>query len=97
MKAIRTALVIFALATAGQAQKSQKEFPVHGKVEAVDEAGKKITLNHDKIEGLMDAMTMAYKVEKAEDVKKLKVGDQITATVTGDYILHKVQVVAPKK
>ena len=37
---------------------------------------------------------MKYQVDKPEVVKKIKVGDQIQATVyEGDYTLHDVQVV----
>lgn len=97
MKAFRTTLVILALAAAGQAQQSKKEYPVHGKVEAVDAEAKKLTVNADKIEGFMEAMSMPYKVDKPEVLKTVKVGDEIKATVTGDMVLHNVQVVAAKK
>jgi len=97
MKAFRTAIVIALLATAGQAQQTPKEYPIHGKIEAVDDAGKRVTLNADKIEGFMEAMTMAYKVESIAVLKKVKVGDEIKATVTSDMMLHNVQVVASKK
>ena len=103
MKAIRTsrilvaALAVFALAPTVWAQDTKKEYPVHGKIEAVDQANKKLTVNADKIEGFMEAMTMPYKVDKPDVLKKVKVGDEIKATVTSDMILHNVQVVAPKK
>jgi Cu/Ag efflux protein CusF len=103
MKAIRTshilvaALAVFALAGTAWAQQSKKEYPVHGKIEAVDEANKKVTVNADKIEGFMEAMTMPYKVDKADVLKKVKVGDEINATVTSDMTLHNIKVVAPKK
>jgi Cu(I)/Ag(I) efflux system protein CusF len=97
MRALLTALAIFALATAAPAQQDKKEYPVHGKIEAVDGANKKLTVNADKIEGFMEAMTMAYKIDKPEMLKKIKVGDEIRATVTPDLTLHNVQVVTPKK
>lgn len=68
-----------------------------GKVEAVDAKAGNVTVNHGKVEGWMDAMTMAYYVDKPEVLKTVKVGDEITATVIdGDMVLHNVQVV-PKK
>ena len=63
-----------------------------GRVEVVG-AGR-LTVNHSKVEGWMDAMTMAYPVDKPEALSNLKVGDQISATVfDGDMTLHDVKVV----
>jgi Cu/Ag efflux protein CusF len=47
----------------------------------------------------MDSMTMLYAVDKEDVLKKLKVGDQITAKVyEGDFmVLHDVQVVPEAK
>jgi Cu/Ag efflux protein CusF len=68
----------------------------HGKVEAVTEKG--LTVNGEKVEGWMDAMTMNYPVDKPEVLKKIKVGDTIMATVyKGDTTLHNVQVMPPGK
>jgi Cu/Ag efflux protein CusF len=40
-------------------------------------------------------MTMKYKVDDPKILKKVKAGDEITATVyEGDLSLHKVQVAA---
>jgi hypothetical protein len=51
----------------------------HDKVEAVTDKG--LTVNDEKVEGWMDAMTMSYPVDKPEVLKKVKVGDTIIATV----------------
>jgi Cu/Ag efflux protein CusF len=41
-------------------------------------------------------MTMGYKVDKPEVLKKIKAGDRIMATVyDGDMILHNVEVMPP--
>ena len=65
-----------------------------GKVEGVSESTGKLTVNHGNVEGWMGAMTMAYRVDKPEILKRLKVGDQIKATVyKGDFTLHDVEVV----
>jgi Cu/Ag efflux protein CusF len=75
----------------GQTASAKKSYTFHGKVEAVAPDG--ITVNGEKVEGWMDAMTMKYKVDDPKVLKKVKVGDQITATVyEGDFSLHKVQV-----
>jgi Cu/Ag efflux protein CusF len=77
----------------GQAAPAKKEFTFHGKVEAVNKGDKSLTVNGEKVDGWMGAMTMDYKVDDPSVLDKVKAGDQITATVyEGDYSLHKVQV-----
>jgi Cu/Ag efflux protein CusF len=67
-------------------------------VEKVDLTNKTFTVNGEKVEGWMDAMTMSYVPDKEDVLKKVKVGDQITAKVyDGDFrTLHDIQVVAAK-
>jgi len=76
----------------------KKEHVFNGKVEKVDLANKTFTVKGQKVEGWMDAMTMNYAPDKEDVLKKVKVGDEITAKVyDGDFrTLHDVQVVAPK-
>ena len=75
----------------------KKEHVFKGKVEKIDVAQKTFTINGEKVEGWMDSMTMVYVPDKEDVLKKVKVGDQITAKVyDGDFrVLHDVQVVAP--
>jgi len=80
-----------------KAQQSSAQKPAGhilvGRVEAVSETTGKLTVNHGNVEGWMNAMTMAYPVDKPEMLKSLKAGDQIRATVyAGDYTLHDVEV-----
>jgi Cu/Ag efflux protein CusF len=82
-----------------QAQpKGKKSYVFRGKVEKVDTVTKRLTVTNENVEGWMPPMTMGYSVDKADDVvKRVKAGDQITATVyDGDSMLYNVQVV-PKK
>jgi len=82
-----------AAACLGQNAPAKKSYTFHGKVEAVNADG--LTVNGEKVEGWMDAMTMKYKVDDPKVLKKIKAGDEITATVyEGDLSLHKVQVAA---
>src|SRR5438128_1174065 len=82
-------------ASAWAQQPKGKSHTLAGKVEAVQ--ADTLTVNHGKVEGYMDAMTMPYKVDKPEILKTIKVGDQITSTVyDGDYTLHDVKVVPPQ-
>jgi protein SCO1/2 len=74
----------------------KKAHTFRGKVTAVNASEKTLTVDGEEVEGWMGAMTMEYKVDDPSILKKLKAGDQITATVyDGDPVLHKVQV-APK-
>src|SRR5437588_11906367 len=88
---------------AGQDKKAagksaKKEYTFRGKVEKIDLNAKTMTVNGQKVEGWMGAMTMSYMPDKADVLKNLKVGDEITAKVyDGDFrTLHDVQVVPPK-
>ena len=100
MRASRTShllAVILAVAsvlgtTAIAQQAKGKSHTLEGKVEGVQ--ADRLTVNHGKVEGYMDAMTMPYKVDKPDILKTVKVGDQIAATVyDGDYTLYDVHVV----
>ena len=76
------------------AQGAKKSFTFHGKVESIDAASKSMTVDGNKVEGWMDAMSMKYVVDNADVFKTVKVGDMIEATVyDGDYKLYKVHVV----
>lgn len=88
------ASVVFTVSSFGQSAADKKAHTFHGKVEAVNKDGKSLTVNGEKIEGWMDAMTMNYKVDEPSILDKVKPGDQITATVyDGDYVLHDVKTV----
>src|SRR5262245_46207140 len=77
----------------------KKEHIFKGKVEKIDLANKTFTVNGQKVEGWMDAMTMNYAPDKEDVLKKVKVGDEITAKVyDGDFrTLHDVQIVPASK
>jgi Cu/Ag efflux protein CusF len=101
-KSILALVVVLAtlLASTSRAQDKAKEkgkgMMFHGKVGAVTEKG--LTVNGEKVEGWMDAMTMTYPVDKGDVLKKIKAGDHIMATVyQGDMTLHNVEVMPPDK
>jgi Cu/Ag efflux protein CusF len=78
----------FALA---QPKAKGKSHTLHGKVTEVGATS--LTVDHEKVEGYMDAMVMAYKVDKPESLKGLKKGDMIMATVyDGDYTLYDIKL-----
>ena len=89
-------LLTFPIAIRLPAQGKKKTYTLRGKVESVDAAAKSMSVNHGKVEGWMEAMTMNYQVDNADAFKSVKVGDTIEATVyEGDYKLYKVHIVAP--
>jgi protein SCO1/2 len=78
----------------GKPHPPKKPTRSRGKVEAVNAGTNSLTVNGEKVEGWMDAMTMGYKIDDPAVLKNVKAGDQITATVyEGDMTLHKLQVV----
>jgi|SRR5579871_294107 Cu/Ag efflux protein CusF len=87
---------LFAANAYAQDAAKGKPMTFHGKVEAVTDKG--LTVNGEKVEGWMEAMTMSYPVDKTDVLKKVKVGDTIMATVyKGDLTLHNVQVMPAAK
>jgi Cu/Ag efflux protein CusF len=96
LAAALAAATLFAASTYAQDSAKGKPMTFHGKVEAVTDKG--LTVNGEKLEGWMDAMTMSYPVDKPDVLKKVKVGDTIMATVyKGDITLHNVMVMPATK
>jgi Cu/Ag efflux protein CusF len=90
------AAMLAPLAALLHAQGAKKSFTFHGKVESIDAPSKSMTVDGDKVEGWMEAMSMKYQVDNADAFKTVKVGDNIEATVyDGDYKLYKVHVSKP--
>jgi len=58
-----------------------KQYQLHGEVTRLDPQGKTATINAQKIEGWMDAMSMEYPVKDAQDFSKLQPNECIDATV----------------
>jgi protein SCO1/2 len=92
--------------TAGTGQTASpayKVYKLHGKVVSTDAAKGEATLNHEAIPGLMEAMTMPYKLKDPTILGELHPGDVITADVlvspdpNADYLLDHIVVVAQAK
>jgi cobalt-zinc-cadmium efflux system outer membrane protein len=89
------AIALFSVLAADGQQPARQSYPFRGRVEQVDSATKRLTVNSEAIEGWMGAMTMTYAVSNPEVIDRLRPGLQITATVyTGDLTLYDVAVVS---
>ena len=85
------------------ANTNYKVYHLRGKVVSTDATRGEVTLNHEAIPGLMEAMTMPYKLKDASILGELHPGDVITADVLvspdpdADYLLNHIVVVAQAK
>lgn len=88
-------LVWLTLSHLGAQEAGRKSLTLHGTVESVDTAAKRLTVTNEPIEGSMGAMTMTYPVDNADALNLIKPRDRITAKVyEGDFMLYDVQVVS---
>lgn len=72
-------------ANAGSSVQSSKErdryFCGKGEVISLGEDGITVTIKHERIEGLMGAMTMSFKAEDQEVLKGISPGDHVRFTL----------------
>lgn len=66
-------------------KKATQEYPIRGFIVSVDPTGQSVVLNHEAVPGLMEAMTMSYKLEDPSVASELHPGDKITATLAADH------------
>jgi len=72
------------------AAETGKQYPIKGKVIAVDPGKSSVKLDHEEIPGLMPAMEMDYSVEDAKLLEGIKLDDQIRGELrveSGKYII----------
>ena len=91
--AVGAMLLLLLAGLLAQTPNGKKSHILRGKVESVDADARTLTVNHERVEGWMEAMTMTYSVDKPDVLKTIKAGDRIEATVyDGDYnTLHDVR------
>lgn len=71
-----------------------KSYFLHGTVEQINDFAKTLRIKQEKIAGYSEARVATYNVDQPEILKKLEVGDKITATIyEKDDTLHDIQVV----
>lgn len=71
-------LVLALLAASGIACRNQRVFQVKGVVREILPEAKQVRIEHEKIPGYMDAMTMAFDVREAKELAGLQPGDQVS-------------------
>jgi Cu(I)/Ag(I) efflux system membrane fusion protein len=78
----------------GAAVGTAKSYPIVGVVQGLQNEGQVVILKHQKIEGLMGAMTMGFELADPKLGAGLQKGDKISGTLTvqGDsYVLTGLQ------
>src|SRR5688572_19230758 len=83
-------LIVALIATlTATAWADDKQYPVRGMVLKVDAASRSFVASHEKIAGLMDAMTMPFEVRDAADLLGLTPGAIVEfVLVVGDTAAH---------
>jgi protein SCO1/2 len=87
-------MLILALALAGCKGATDKEYDVKGKVVAVNPDKPSVTLDHEDIPGLMNAMTMEFDVPDRKLLEGIKAGDQIQGRLKkgeSGYVITQLQ------
>ncbi|MBK7601798.1 MAG: copper-binding protein [Acidobacteria bacterium] len=78
--------------------RQEQRYEFTGIVKSVDKPKRRATIKHDKVEGLMDGMTMPFLIKDDKALGQLQPGDQIKATLVstddGTQWLEKVVIVA---
>ena len=70
---------------------SAQAHPIRGRIEAIAADRRTVTLDHEAVPGVMDAMTMEYKVPDPSILQGLAVGDRVQghfeARPGGEYVI----------
>jgi Cu(I)/Ag(I) efflux system periplasmic protein CusF len=74
---------------------AQKVFHGKGKITGLDAGAGFVTIAHEDIPGLMDAMEMQFEAKPASILKGLKVGDKVDFAIEGKT--YKLLEIAPAK
>ena len=90
----RLTIFLFAAAlTVIDVSAAEKEYSVKGMVVRVDAAAKSFVVSHEKIVGLMDAMTMPFEVRQATDLRDVVPGAVVEFTlVVGDTTSYATRI-----
>jgi Cu(I)/Ag(I) efflux system periplasmic protein CusF len=65
-----------------------------GLVQSIDSSGKNVTIAHNDIPGIMEAMTMSYPLESPQLIQGVKPGDSVIFTLkepeVGEYVVSAI-------
>lgn len=87
------AAVLAALFATGAGAGAQKEYRVTGMVISVDRSARSMTVSHDRIPGLMEAMTMPFEVREPRELAGVVPGAIVDFTlVVGDRAAHATRI-----
>jgi protein SCO1/2 len=81
---IHIVVILLAIATLqcnGAKSKNETRYPIAGKVVAVNKTERTATVDHEKIPGYMESMTMDFNVKNDADLDRMKPGDRISGTL----------------
>jgi len=76
---VTLSFLILAACHSKTSQSALERYPVTGRVVSIDAQDESAVIDHDKIPGFMDAMTMPYKIKPPSVLSQLAPGDSITA------------------
>lgn len=80
------------------ASSEAKRYPLTGKVVSVDPANKKAKIDHERIEGYMEAMEMNFPIKQEWVLRELKPGNKVSGDLVvepnGEYFLENVAISA---
>jgi protein SCO1/2 len=90
--------ILVGLTSCGVQPESAKAYSVRGVVKEVEPAKKSVTVQHEKIPGYMEAMTMPFDVKNTNELRGLQPGDRISfrmmVTTNDGWIEHIVKLSA---
>lgn len=78
------AALALTLSCSSGAERKRVTHTGRGVVVAIDTAKPRVKINHEKIEGFMDAMTMWFNVKDASLLNGIAVDDHVEFTITED-------------
>ncbi len=89
-------LLVLAACTSHPAPANTQRYPLTGRILSINASTASVSVDTDAISNFMPAMTMEYKVKNSAEIKLLKPGDAIAATLVKqdeDYWLENLRSV----